>query len=194
MTLMLPEILTLTFRQHGSDRDRAVCVSVRPDRTGRRGFAGGYRITSLLCTVVVTTVAMSQAPAAVAEGFSFESKTTVSTGIGSIRFRVAANKQGEEGATTPADRPPGTVALGDGAWETISPPARIEGKGLTIEGVPSIPAAYGAVSVLYHLPKGALVAASVKVKQGGIVLGLLDKRGEWATKVPIPPGVFWTTV
>ncbi|HEX3943026.1 MAG TPA: hypothetical protein VHW69_02955, partial [Rhizomicrobium sp.] len=194
MTLMLSEFLTLMSGQHDSDRDPAVCLRGRPDPTLRCGWVVGYRVTLLLCAAVVTSVAMAQAPVALAEGLSFESKSTVSAGVGPIRFRVAANNLSDGRAKAPAEPPVGITDLGSGAWETVSPPTRIEGKGLKIEGVPSIPAAYGAVSVLYHLPKGALVAASVKVKQGGIVLGLLDKRGEWATKVPIPPGVFWTTV
>ncbi len=89
---------------------------------------------------------------------------------------------------------PEITPLGIGAWDTVYPPARVTGKGLRIEGAVAIPAAYGAVSAYYRLPKGELVAAAGTVMNGGIVLGLLDSRGQWATTAAIPPGVFRTTV
>jgi hypothetical protein len=84
--------------------------------------------------------------------------------------------------------------LDDGAWETVTPPAHLEGKGLRIEGTPSSPAAYAAVSASYRLPKGAVVVAAGAVMQGEILLGLLDSHGQWATEAAILPGVFRKTV
>jgi hypothetical protein len=65
---------------------------------------------------------------------------------------------------------------------------------MRIEGKPRFAAAYAAVSRRYRLPKGALVGAAGRVRQGGIVLGLLDSQERWAATIAIPPGPFRTTV
>jgi hypothetical protein len=112
-------------------------------------------------------------------------------------LRVVAAAADKTKAAEPKAAPGRQIAitpLDDGAWETVRSPARLEGKGLKIKGVPSVPAAYAAVSTPYRLPKGAIIAAAGTVVQGGIVLGLQDSGGQWATVAAIPPGVFRTTV
>ena len=85
------------------------------------------------------------------------------------------------------------ASLGADAWEQLLPSARREADGLRLEGE-VLPTAYGAVSMPYRLPKGALVAASGTVRRGGIVLGLLDKSGSWAATKAISTGAFRTAI
>jgi hypothetical protein len=59
------------------------------------------------------------------------------------------------------------TSLDDGAWETVTALARLDGKGFKIETVPTIPTANTAVSVPYRLSKGTVAAAAGTV-------GLLD--------------------
>ena len=68
------------------------------------------------------------------------------------------------------------TALDAESWSTIYPPARVEGAVLRVDGTPSSPGAYAAVSRRYRLAKGTLVGAAGTVKLGGIVLGLLDSQ------------------
>jgi hypothetical protein len=86
------------------------------------------------------------------------------------------------------------TALEEKAWETLSAVVRREGGKLRIEGEPPYAAAYAAVSGRYRLPKGTLVGAAGRVRQGGIVLGLLDSQERWAATIAIPPGPFRTAV
>jgi SAM-dependent methyltransferase len=80
------------------------------------------------------------------------------------------------------------------AWEVIWPPTRHEGKGLRLTGKPAFAAAYGAKSAQYQFPKGALVGAAGTVRQGGILLGLLDRRDQWAVTTAIGEGPFRTGI
>jgi hypothetical protein len=75
------------------------------------------------------------------------------------------------------------------AWQLI-PPAQLIGQELRVHGTPPHPAAYAAVSTPFRLPKGARVAAAGTVRQGGIVLGLLDSHDKWAVTTAVPQGTF----
>jgi hypothetical protein len=79
------------------------------------------------------------------------------------------------------------------AWPQVFLPARVENEGFRIDGGPAT-ASYYALSETYHLPKGTLVAADVTVRQGGLVIGLLDSQGQWARRVPMPTGHFLAVV
>jgi hypothetical protein len=80
--------------------------------------------------------------------------------------------------------------LEDTAWEELIPPTRREGTELRIEGEPAFAAAYAAKSTRYRLAKGTFVAAAGTVRKGGIVLGLLDERDQWAATIAVQPGPF----
>jgi SAM-dependent methyltransferase len=77
-----------------------------------------------------------------------------------------------------------------GAWEAIYLPARLQGQALRIKGAPVSPSAYAATSALFRFPKGTLVAASGTVHRGGMQLGLVDGRDQWAAMVLIGEGTF----
>jgi SAM-dependent methyltransferase len=89
---------------------------------------------------------------------------------------------------------PQIIPLEADAWEAVLPPTRREGKGLRLTGKPPSAMAYGAKSARYRFPKGALVAAAGTVRQGGIVLGLLDKSEQWAVTTAIGEGTFRTGI
>ncbi len=80
------------------------------------------------------------------------------------------------------------------AWEAVFPPTRHEGKGLRLTGKPASAMAYGAKSAQYRFPKGARVAAAGTVRQGGIVLDLLDSSEQWAVTTAIGEGTFRTGI
>ena len=65
---------------------------------------------------------------------------------------------------------------------------------LRVDGTPSSPGSYAAVSRRFRLAKGTLVGAAGMVKQGGIVLGLLNSQDKWATQTAISVGPFRTAV
>jgi hypothetical protein len=74
-------------------------------------------------------------------------------------------------------------------WQ-LTAPAQLVGHELRVRGTPSHPSAYAAVSTPFRLPKGARVAAAGTVRQGGIMLGLLDSRDQWAVTTAISEGPF----
>ena len=80
------------------------------------------------------------------------------------------------------------------AWEQQVPPARIAGRVIGLQGHPDNPLGYAMVSSRYQLTKGTLVAVAGRVRQGGITVGLLDGREQWAATKAISPGAFSTGV
>jgi endonuclease YncB( thermonuclease family)/ubiquinone/menaquinone biosynthesis C-methylase UbiE len=86
------------------------------------------------------------------------------------------------------------IPLEADAWEVVLPPTRRDGKGLRISGDAAFAMAYAAKSAPYRFPTGALVAAAGTVRQGGIVLGLLDSREQWARTTAIGEGTFRTAI
>jgi hypothetical protein len=77
-------------------------------------------------------------------------------------------------------------------WPQVFPPARLRNEGFKITEPTS--ASYYAISKVYHLPKGTLVAADVTVRRGGLVLGLFDWRGQWAHRLVLPSGHFLAVI
>ena len=88
------------------------------------------------------------------------------------------------------------MSSGGGRLGRLFPLLReLRAKELRLEGRASPSAtAYGAKSAWYHLPKGALVAAAGTVREGGIMLGLLDRSEQWAATTTIGEGAFRTAV
>ena len=80
--------------------------------------------------------------------------------------------------------------LGQNAWLYVSPSAKLAEGDVLLTGTPASPSAYGVVSAPYRLPAGARVAAAGRVGKGGLTLGLLNEKGEWAATQSIPPGSF----
>ena len=86
------------------------------------------------------------------------------------------------------------MPLEESAWEQQVPPARIAGRVIGLQGHPDNPLGYAMVSSRYQLTKGTLVAVAGRVRQGGITVGLLDGREQWAATKAISPGAFSTGV
>ena len=103
---------------------------------------------------------------------------------------IKTDKTDKTDKTNPGRLEATITALDEMAWETLVGPTRRDGGTLRIEGKPPFAAAYAAVSWRYRLPKGTLVGAAGNVRQGGIMLGLLDSQERWAATIAIPPGPF----
>ena len=86
------------------------------------------------------------------------------------------------------------LPLGEGAWQSMDASARAVSDGLRVQGKPLHPRGYAAVSRRYALRKGAVVAATGRIRRGGILLGLLDDREQLANAVEIQPSAFIAAV
>jgi hypothetical protein len=86
------------------------------------------------------------------------------------------------------------LSLGPGAWETVEAPARLRGVSIEMKGIAPGPATYAAVSKSFRLLEGSLISSIGKIESGGLVLGLLDRQGQWATTVAASRGEFQAVV
>lgn len=80
--------------------------------------------------------------------------------------------------------------LAPDAWDAVYLPARLQADVLRIKGAPVGPTALAATSARFRFSQGMLVGASGSVHRGGIQLGLLDTRDQWAAMVLIGEGTF----
>jgi len=77
--------------------------------------------------------------------------------------------------------------IADDSWQTV-PPAIIERGVIRLQGRPSGPYLYGALSTPFSLNKGTRIVARVTVFHGGVTFGVIDATGVWREKVNLARG------
>ena len=79
-------------------------------------------------------------------------------------------------------------------WAALHTSTRLDGQRLHLSGTPAAYQVYAAESVLFQLPKGAIVGLAGSALDGRVMLGLLDSQASWAATATTRQGAFRTSV